>query len=707
MLGLPDADANGQDPTCAAGDLSQLLLETEYRSLKDDPVQRFYIPCLREACSYRRAVGYFRSSVFVVIGPAIVEFARRGGKVELICSPDLDEADVEQIEAGYRQRAESVTASLIQQFDALLADARTAYAARVLATLIAVGSLEIKIAERRDGKGIYHEKIGVFADRRENTVSFKGSTNETWRAWHSSGNFESIEVFCSWRGGLEEKRVKRHSNHFDALWSENDPHVAVMPIPPEFKGYVRRFAAKRLIDLEDELLSNNPGGRTPLPHQTNAIEGWVTNGRRGIFEHATGSGKTFTSILALREHLDAGKPALVLVPSQLLLEQWEKELVEEMPNAAMSLAGGGHDRWKSTRRLESMTAPDVELGPRITLAIMDSAASDQFRKRVQGGDHLLIVADEVHRIGSPSNSRILEIEAGSRLGLSATPKRYGDPEGTRKIMDYFGPVIEPRITLADAVKAGRLVPYEYYPHPINLTATEAEEWRKQTQAIKQEIARQKSDSDGRKVLSERAKMMLIRRSRIAKKAAAKVGLATQVLQENFEAGQSWLVYCEDSDQLGKVLDSLREVGLSAVEYHSNMAGDREATMNWFRSFGGILVSIRCLDEGVDIPAVSHALILASSQNPRQFIQRRGRVLRDAPGKALAVIHDAIVVPVDPEEDSEQLGLLKAELLRSVEFADNALNRMAGAELREIAIRMGISVDSLSGEQGQEEDDENE
>jgi superfamily II DNA or RNA helicase len=138
-----------------------------------------------------------------------------------------------------------------------------------------------------------------------------------------------------------------------------------------------------------------------------------------------------------------------------------------------------------------------------------------------------------------------------------------------------------------------------------------------------------------------------------------------------------------------------------------MAGDREATMDWFRSFGGILVSIRCLDEGVDIPAVSHALILASSQNPRQFIQRRGRVLRQAPGKALAVIHDAIVIPVDPEEDSEQLGLLKAELLRSVEFADNALNRMAGAELREIAIRMGISVDSLSGEQGQEEDDENE
>lgn len=707
MLGHPDPRTNAHDGSCAAGDLSQLELETEYRSLKDDPVQRFYIPCLREASTYRRAVGYFRSSVFIVIGPAIVEFARRGGKIELICSPDLDEEDVEQIETGYRLRSASVATTLIQQFDALMADARTAYAARVLASLIAVGSLEIKLAERRDGRGIYHEKMGVFADGRGNVVSFKGSTNETWRAWHASGNFESIEVFCSWRGGLEQRRVDRHTEHFHSLWSENDPHVEVLPAPQEFREHVRRFAAKRLTDIEEGQPSNRTNARAPLPHQTKAIEGWIANGRCGIFEHATGAGKTFTSIIAIREHLKDGKPALVLVPSQLLLEQWHKELAEEIPDAALLLAGGGHNRWRSTRRLESMTAPDVELGPRITLAIMDSASSEQFRERIQAGDHLLIVADEVHRIGSPNNSRILQIEAGARLGLSATPKRYGDPEGTQRLFDYFGPVIEPRITLADAVKAERLVPYEYYPHPIKLTASEAAEWREQTQAIRLEIARQKTGNDGRKILSERAKMMLIRRSRIAKKASAKVRLAVDVLEQNFEPGQSWLVYCEDSDQLGRVLDALRDGGLSAVEYHSNMVGDREATMNWFRSFGGILVSIRCLDEGVDIPAVSHALILASSQNPRQFIQRRGRVLRKAPGKALAVIHDAIVVPVDPEEESEQLGLLKAELLRSVEFAENALNRMAGAELREIAIQMGISPDSLGAEQGQEEEEANE
>jgi superfamily II DNA or RNA helicase len=127
-------------------------------------------------------------------------------------------------------------------------------------------------------------------------------------------------------------------------------------------------------------------------------------------------------------------------------------------------------------------------------------------------------------------------------------------------------------------------------------------------------------------------------------------------------------------------------------------------MDWFKSYGGILVSIRCLDEGVDIPAVSHALILASSQNPRQFIQRRGRVLRQAPGKALAVIHDAIVTPVDAEDEKDQIGLLRSELIRSVEFANHALNRTAGAELREIAIKMGIDPDDFDEREGEEEDD---
>ena len=691
--------------TAYTGNLAALDLDTEYRSLKDDPVGRFYVKCLREAAHYRRAVGYFRSSVFRVVGMPLIEFARRGGKMKLICSPDLEYDDVEQIAQGYARRGGAIAETLIAQFDALLADERTSTSAKALATLITVGSLEVRLAERRDGRGIYHEKIGVFTDHLDNAVSFKGSTNETWSGWHAQGNFESIEVFCQWRGGLEARRVARHNQHFDRLWSGKDDDVDVFEVPASVEAHMRRFAAPKLDELIVDRTASAPARRKLQPHQQSAIDGWIAQGRRGIFEHATGSGKTFTAINAIRAHVEEGRPAIVLVPSRLLLAQWAEEIASELPDAVMMLAGAGHDRWKGSRRLRSMTAADVDLGPRIVLAMMPTAASDEFLGSIAAGEHLLVVADEVHQIGSPQNSRFLALDAGARLGLSATPKRYGDPDGTTKIFDYFGAVVPPRITLPDAVAAGRLVAYEYHPHPINLSAEEAEAWRKETRAIQQEMARQKEGEGGRRTLSERAKMMLIKRARIAKKAVAKVRLAAEVVSAEFESAQSWLIYCEDGGQLTDVMIALREKGLSPIEYHSQMPGDRSATMDWFKKFGGILVSIRCLDEGVDIPAVSHALILASSQNPRQFIQRRGRVLREAKGKALAVIHDAIVVPVHAEAEKEQLGLLRAELVRSVEFANHALNKMAAAELRDIAISMGIDPDSFDDTDGDELDDD--
>ncbi|MGY3536081.1 MULTISPECIES: DEAD/DEAH box helicase family protein [unclassified Bradyrhizobium] len=677
------------------GNLSSLKLATEYRSLKDDPVRSFYRRCLLNSNQYKRAVGYFRSSVFVVIGPSIIEFARRGGRTRLICSPELTPDDIDSIVLGYAARNDKIVDRLVEQIDSLLAAEQTQQSTRVLATLVSTGAMDIKVAVRADRKGLYHEKIGIFSDGWGNRVSFKGSANETWSAWDRNGNFESIEVFCDWRDGLERERVKRHEAHFDSLWSEEDPDVEVFPFPSRAIDHLKRCALGGLHELGTEQLPSAEARRVGLPHQVDAIEEWKRRGRRGIFEHATGSGKTFTAILAIGQQVAEGLPTLIVVPSRLLLDQWAQELRQELPNAALLLAGSGNEGWRSPNRLRSMTDPDSSLGGRIVLSTMQTASLPDFLSNMSKGENLLIVADEVHQIGSPQNSAIMTISAWARLGLSATPVRYGDPEGTANIFSYFGEVVPPKISLMDAVSAGRLVPYEYYPHPVQLTATEADDWKQLTKAIQLEFFKNKADETGKKPLSERVKMLLIRRSRIAKKAAVKVKLAAEVLKANFEAGQSWLVYCEDTDQLSEVLSRIKQEGLEAVEYHSNMVGDRDATMSWFRSFGGILVSIKCLDEGVDIPAVSHALILASSQNPRQFIQRRGRVLRKSAGKQMATIHDAIVVPVSAEEDVGQLSLLRSELLRSVEFAKHAINRGADAELRAIAIGMGIDPDEFS------------
>jgi superfamily II DNA or RNA helicase len=691
----------------SAGNLSILDLNTEYRSAKEDPARFFYQPCLQQASLYKRAVGYFRSSVYLVVGPSILEFARRGGKIMLICSPELSPEDVEGIKSGYRAREDIVSDSISADITRMLADQTTTFQTRVLATLIATGALDIKLAVRAGSGALYHEKIGIFADELGNKVSFKGSANESWAGWHKDGNFESIEVFCSWRGGLEEERVRKHDAHFDDLWSERDAHVDVLPFPDRALKLIKQASYRGVSDVTFAQEKEPPSPRRePLPHQRSALAAWHENGRRGILEHATGSGKTFTAITALKDHTAAGKPAIVLVPSRLLLEQWDDELRAEIPDAALLLAGGGHSHWKTSNRLQGMTANDGSLGGRIVLATMATAAAAEFRASIVESDDLMLVADEVHQLGSTYNSNFLSVNAGPRLGLSATPKRYGDPDGTAKLMDYFAGVVPPPFTLQDAIKGGRLVEYEYFPHPINLTATEADEWKKISLDIRNEMARQREDEHGRKPLSERAKMLLIKRSRIAKKATKKIDLAREVIKHHYQEGEHWLVYCEDSDQLAEVRDALRADGFSPIEYHSNMEGDRHATLDWFKTFGGLLVSIRCLDEGVDIPAISHALILASSQNPRQFIQRRGRVLRKSLGKDYAVIHDAIVVPVSLELEPEQTSLLKAEMLRSIEFANNALNKSAGAELREIATNLGFDPDTLT-DAGIEEGSEDE
>jgi len=685
--------------------LPALNLETEYRTGENSPAEMFYRPCLRESVEYCRAAGYFRSSVFLIVGADLVGFAKRGGKTRLVCSPSLSEEDAAGICRGYDLR-EAVSESIGDEIDRLLADETTHYRTRVLATLVAVGAMDIKVAYRSTGDGIYHEKLGIFLDAHGNRVSFLGSANETWKAWHERGNHEAIEVFCEWLGGTDAARVSKHAEYFERLWAGNAAGVEVIDFPEAAKRKILSAALDNLEDADMEALSESENGpvkkRTALPHQASAIQAWKAAGCRGIFEHATGSGKTFTALLAVREHLQDGKPALIVVPSRLLLEQWALEIRAEIPEATLLLAGAGNDKWKKGGRLASMTDRDAALGDRIVLSTMQTAAGDEFLASVKGGDHLLVIADEVHQSGSPFNSKLYGLPSGARLGLSATPIRYGDPEGTAKMFGYFGDVILPPISLLDAIKAGRLVEYEYTPHPVNLTAEEAVEWKKLTLQIIREMG---SSKDGeRQPLSEKAKMLLIRRSRIAKKAANKIALAADVLGRHYDEGDRWLVYCEDSSHLEAVIDALRNVGLNPLRYHTDMDGDKDAALASFRTFGGIMVSIRCLDEGVDIPAVDHALILASSQNPRQFIQRRGRVLRKAPWKHLAEIHDAIVVPVSLDDEPEQTALLRSEFVRAVEFAKSALNRDAGAELREIAARIGFDPDEIT-DAGIEEESE--
>jgi len=689
---------------------STLGLDAHYRTGERDPVCGFYQPCLSAAVRYARAVGYFRSSIFSIVGRPFLDFARRGGTARLVCSPSITEDDAQAIASGYLSRDEAIAQALERDLHEFLSDPALKSRTKLLATLIECGALDIRLAVRSNGTGIYHEKIGIFTDGVGERVSFIGSSNETWSAWHTQGNHESIEVFREWVSSAESERVQTHAAHFERLWDGLVIGVDTVAFPDAQRKKLLTTATNSLDDVDvnfpDEPIAPASRRRKPMEHQLAAIAAWEAAGRHGVFEHATGSGKTFTAITAIKKHLATDEPAIVLVPSQLLLEQWRREIEDEIPDTTVLMCGGGHTKWKTNGKLKAHTSPDLGMN-RIVLSTMQTAATDTFINGVYGGKHLLIVADEIHQIGSPFNARAMAIESGAALGLSATPIRYGDPDGTANIFKRFGPVLPPPITLQNAIDSGRLVNYEYHPHPVHLSDDEAERWKKLTKQISFELAKDKKADTGNGGLTDKAKMLLIQRSRIAKKAQVKPGLAAGIICKEYEPGQRWLVYCEDSDQLTETMGLLAEGGLHPIEYHSGMEGNRPAALDWFIRFGGVLVSIKCLDEGIDIPAVSHAFILASSQNPRQFIQRRGRVLRKSEGKMMAVIHDAIVVPVDAENEPEQISLLKAEMIRALQFADAALNKGAGSRLRSLALTIGITIDDAQNAGIEDEGDEKE
>ena len=300
--------------------LSFLDLDTEYRTGDSDLMAEFYRPCLSRASRYDRAVGYFRSSVFAVAGYAVIQFAMRGGKIRMVCSPSLSSEDLDALSRGYDKRREIVSGLLEREVSSLLSSVDLRASAEVLATLIALEVLELRVAIRPPSFGIYHEKIGVFTDDLGNAVSFRGSSNETWRGWHLEGNLESFEVFCSWRGEDEAQRVGRHRKYIERLWSGSLPNLEVVPFPEAVKRNLCTIAKDRLEDLvPTDLPRASP--RKPQPHQLTALDEWRLRGKRGILEHATGSGKTYTALLAIREYVRNGQVALVVVPRRLLLQQ--------------------------------------------------------------------------------------------------------------------------------------------------------------------------------------------------------------------------------------------------------------------------------------------------------------------------------------------------------------------------------------------------
>ena len=675
--------------------LQDLDIALGYNSADADLVSVFYVPCLDVATRYDRAVGYFRSSVYHLVGVALSDFALRGGRMRLVCSPSLERHDLDtmlhvNLERSAASQDEVVSRRVATEIEEVLRHPENVPVVELLATLLRFDALDVRIAYRPSQTGIFHEKLGIFYSV-DDQLSFTGSSNETFLAWDVEGNHEGFETFGSW-DSRDSRRVARHIDYFGSLWDGRVSRLRVVPLPSVPRDLLERFVNEHGVEaaVEKARAHLRRIGRTrELPrrilqeHQTAVVDAWFKD-ERGIIDHVTGGGKTLSALEIMRRWLevDDSRSVLVVVPSDLLLKQWRREIERELADLRPKLVtAGGSQPASDWREFVGPFTSRLRLGPRILLATMQTAAGEEFRRRVSGGRHFLMVADEVHRIGSPVHRRILDIEARGRLGLSATPQRAGDVDGTNAIYEYFGAVLEPHFGIPEALRAGRLVPYDYHVSVVALNEDEQTAYDRLTRQIAALL--DGSGGDTPEEQREHVEHLRIRRAVIVKKAQAKVPLAVDLLRREFRPGQRWLVYCQDRDQLESVETRLGELGLESLHYHSSMVGDPPATLRTLERHGGILIAIRCLDEGVDIPSVDNALILASSTNSREYIQRRGRVLRTAADKYSADIYDVLV----SSERSGKREILNRDLSRARQFAAYArneacrydLDRLSGAQ----------------------------
>ncbi|OKH35934.1 DNA phosphorothioation system restriction enzyme [Calothrix sp. HK-06] len=443
------------------------------------------------------------------------------------------------------------------------------------------------------------------------------------------------------------------------------------------------------------------------PYQTQAITNWFKSNGRGTLKMATGSGKTITALSIACELYKQIKLQVLLVvcPYRHLVTQWGREC--EKFNLQPILAFENVSTWQSqlTTQLYNIHSGTQEF---LTIITTNSTLNtDSFQSQLRYlPERTLIIGDEAHNLGASKVEESLPRQVGLRLGLSATPERYYDDDGTQSLLSYFGAVIQPEFTLKDAIQQGALVHYLYYPVLVELTETESIAYSKITQKIGRKLLfKNKEGADLTDIENnEDITHLLMRRARLVGAAENKLNALRELMQRRRETTHT-LFYCGDGSPQADSksdLSQLRAVTqILGVELNYRITtytaqtplSEREKLRRQFES-GELqgLVAIKCLDEGVDIPAIQTAVILASSSNPRQFIQRRGRVLRPHPGKERATVFDMIVLPPDLDRNTLEVerNLLRKELKRFIEFADLADNAgEARIKLLELQKRYGL------------------
>ena len=701
--------------------LRDIEWQTTYSTDKDNLVTAFYQPCLERSTAYWRAVGYFSSKVLALISPAIEQFYDHNGKMRIVASPALSEEDRATIRAAYKKRAdgeqlqkdETVIACLRRYLDpSRLGSSEERLRLRLLTGMIRDGLLDLRIAVRAHDNGemsLYHEKIGVFADAYEDYVTFNGSPNETWNGW--ARNAESFALHRSW--GPEAGHAIAERSLFQETWEEERPGIKLFQLDNSVTSDLfKRFPpldpdeAKRegvsSFQIPDRSADSGPDLGLTCPefladglrdYQQKCVDDWFKASCRGTFALATGTGKTVIALSAARrfaeETAQNGESTLVLVvvPTKDLAGQWQRNA--RSFNFQTTICNSDDSGWPNKLKTAISGLQGSEPGVWCAIVTADTMAGNRWGPASANIDaldgNLLVVGDEMHSLGTRRRLDCLPSRDGpsiGRIGLSATPRRHNDEDGTEELLEYFGDVLA-RIDITEAIRLGALTPYTYNPVIVHLGNDEQEEFDRLSREIGK--AWQTSAGDDEKFY-QIAGRYLSERSKLQSHAEEKTQKGLELVKAGRARGYQILYTGEGihpltgSSQMNYIVRELRKAGMSANKYdYQTSPEQRRMNLNMFRSGDlDVLVAMKCLDEGIDIPEARRGVILASTQNPRQFVQRRGRLLRTSPGKESADLVDVLCLPArQPDRAStayrSERSLVAREMTRALELAEAASN----------------------------------
>jgi superfamily II DNA or RNA helicase len=621
----------------------------------------------------------------------MAELAANGGTAKWITSPIISEDDLDALKRGSEaRRDEALKNALEDEITNLRFDLE--YNTRnTIAWMVADSILDIRFAvPEKELSGDFHDKFGIFTDREGHQVSFNGSPNESIQGTH---NYESIKVFTSWQPALAPL-VQADVDRFDRLWQNQDENVRLFALPEAAREQILQLRVGERPYPEPEWIKQRrlaeegasyETGKLPSymlwEHQEEAIVAWEQNNRVGLLSMATGSGKTLTAIAAAQQSPELSL-LVIAVPRNNLVDQWNEEVKKFTDFADPILVYESSALWQD--RLFNKLRVSHRTGwekPVIVIGSMRSLSGRRLQSVLEDTGipaNAMLIVDEVHNVGAPTYQCILDPAFDRRLGLSATPERSFDPEGNKAIDDFFKELVYV-YSMEQALADGRLCPYYYHVYAVTLSTEEYDKYLWYTRRIislrgnekQQTLSLQTNDKIGSD--SDDVEQLLFARARILKKASTKTDLIQEILEEY--PPQRCLVYCADKEQLREAHEILKADGLVHAQYFSDTPSEqRKSALDAIgKGHVPVLLAIDCLDEGVDVPAVDSAVILASSSNKRQFIQRRGRILRRSSEKDHATLVDVIVVP-PYEVGREGKWMLRGELARAKEMAELAQNQ---------------------------------